>query len=98
MNKLKSILFLLGANLRVCPIGMDQCCTQANENMLGMSLYRVLQNDSDNFTLGSEIYSMRQSAMELYNAMACKLTMMLIETKAKVTLGVLIMLRMVFGQ
>ena len=76
-------LFLSGASLRVCPLEVDQCCTQENEDMLGMSLYRVLQNDADNFTLGSEIYSMRQSAVELYNAMECKLTMMLMETRAK---------------
>jgi len=70
---------LLGDALQVCQREEDQCCTQANEDMLGMSLYQALQDDTDDFTLGSEVYRMRQSAMELYSEADCKL-MMLMDT------------------
>jgi len=87
-----ALAVLLGAALRVCSRMDMQCCTQANEDMLGMSLSRALQDNAKNFTLGSEIYSLRQNAMTLYNQTSCKLLLVM----AKTIMGVLIMLRMVF--
>jgi len=70
-------LFMLGDSLQVCQREEDQCCMQAYEDMLGMSLYQALQDDTDNFILGNEVYRMRQGAMELYNEVDCKLIMLM---------------------
>jgi len=52
-----------------------ECCAQETD---AMSLSRALQNNADNFSLGSEIYSLRQNALTLNDEMASKLLVMVI--------------------
>ncbi|XP_065902972.1 uncharacterized protein [Dysidea avara] len=53
-------------SLRVCSLMEDQCCTQENEDMLGMSLSQAIQY---NHTLGSEVHNMQDRVIQLYNDM-----------------------------
>ena len=60
------LLILTGTSLRVCSLMEDQCCTQENEDMLGMSLSQAIQY---NHTLGSEVHNMQDRVIQLYNDM-----------------------------
>lgn len=67
------MLFHAGSDLNVCStyISGQQCCTQSNEDELGMRLNNAIRY---NHTLGIELQALQNSATELNDALASKFT------------------------
>ena len=65
------MLFHAGSDLNVCSpyISGQQCCTQSNEDELGMRLNNAIRY---HHTLGTELQALQNSATELNDALASK--------------------------
>ena len=58
-----------GSDLRVCTSAGQQCCSQSNENELGMTLNNAIRY---NRTLGIELQALQANARALYSGLSSK--------------------------
>ena len=60
---------LAGSDLRLCTSTGQQCCSQSNEDELGMTLNNAIRH---NHTLGIELQELQTNARAFYTALSCK--------------------------
>ena len=58
-----------GSDLRVCTSAGQQCCSQSNEDELGMTLNNAIRN---NRTLGIKLQALQTNARALYTGLSSK--------------------------